>query len=34
MVCMVLDMDILTAFYRSSYRLMINRENRSYMDEK
>jgi len=34
MVCMVLDMDILTAFYRSSYRLMINRENRSYMEEK
>jgi len=34
MVCMVLDTDILTGFYRSSYRLIVNRENRNCMNEK
>merc|ERR1712243_502452 len=32
LVCMVLDTDILTAFYMSSYRLIENRENRNHLN--
>jgi len=34
LVCMVLDTDILTSFYMSSYRLIENRENRNHLNEK
>jgi len=34
LVCMVLDTDILTSFYMSSYRLIENRENRNLLNEK